>query len=71
MVLRVQISWIFHPKLDNENLFKTINQFSSEYINQLNFVAFDADETVENLGIKKKYIQHCNAISDGIIQFCK
>ena len=60
---------IMNPKLDFENLFKLICQFSSEYISQLNFVALDLDETVDNLGIKKKYIQHCNAISEGVIRF--
>jgi hypothetical protein len=60
---------IMNPKLDFENLFKLICQFSSEYISQLNFVALDSDETINNLGIKKKYIDHCNAINEGIIQF--
>lgn len=60
---------IMNPKLDFENLFKLICQFSSEYISQLNFTALDHDETVDNLRIKKKYIQHCNAISEGVIQF--
>jgi hypothetical protein len=60
---------IMNPKLDFENLFKLICQFSSEYISQLNFIALDPDETVDNLGIKKKYIEHCNAINEGVIQF--
>jgi hypothetical protein len=60
---------IMNPKLDFENLFKLICQFSSEYISQLSFTALDPEETVDNLGIKKKYIEHCNAISEGIIQF--
>jgi len=60
---------VMNPKLDFENLFKLICQFSSEYISQLNFVALDSDETINNLGIKKKYIDHCNAINEGIVQF--
>ena len=60
---------VMNPKFDNETLFKAICQFSSEYINQLNFRALDPDETVDILGIKKKYIQHCNSITEGIIQF--
>jgi hypothetical protein len=58
-----------NPKLDFENLFKLVCQFSSEYNSQLNFIALDPDETVDNLGIKKKYIEHWNAISEGIIKF--
>lgn len=60
---------LLNPKFDKENLFKTVCQFSSEFINQLNFRALNPDETFELLGIKNKYIKHCNAINEGIIQF--
>ena len=60
---------IMNPKLDFENLFKLICQFSNEYISQLSFTALDPKETVNNLGIKEKYIEHCNAISEGTIKF--
>lgn len=60
---------IMNPKLDFENLFQIICQFSSEYINQLSFVTSDSDRTFDNLGIKKKYIEHCNEINEGVIHF--
>ena len=60
---------IMNPKLDFENLFKIICQFSSEYINQLSFTTLDSDKTCDNLGIKKKYIEHCNAINEGSVYF--
>lgn len=38
---------IMNPKLDFENLFKLICQFSREYVSQLNFIALDLNETVD------------------------
>jgi len=60
---------IMNPKIDFENLFKIICQFSCEFINQLNFEVQDQDKTVDFLSIKTKYIRHCNEINEGVIQF--
>ena len=59
---------LLYPQFDNENLFRTISQFSKDYINQLNFASI-SDETADNLTIKNKFIEHCNQITERIIRF--
>lgn len=56
-------------KMENEKLFTTICQFSKEYISQLNILPIDLENTSEQINIKKKYLIHCNEITEGIIQF--
>jgi len=60
---------LLYENLDNENLFKTICQFSKHYIDQLNFYTIDSYSITATLNLQKRYITHCNNISEGIISF--
>jgi hypothetical protein len=56
-------------KMNNENLFSTICQFSKDYIKQLNIMPMDLESTSEQINIKKNYLSLCNEITEGGIQF--
>jgi len=65
--------WCFFKSLfknlDNESLFITISQFSKEYIQMLKLTTNIENGSNVNLTINKKFIIHCNEITDGLIRF--
>ncbi len=56
-------------KLDEQELFRVICQLSKDFLQQLNLRSPTPGSSYDNLNVKKKYINHCNEIAEGLIRF--
>jgi len=58
-----------YPDHDEIGFYKFVSSISREFIDQLSLYEMESVKNKEYFVIKNKYVNHCNLIAEGIIQF--